>query len=161
MVALAVIIIALPPLLFIMLKTNAALAVLTIAAGVVLASALKDDIDTLARGIAVNQPSLANNIITAVLVILPAIIVSVRAKGSANLALQLIPALSSGLVLWYALVPMLDQLTGKALSATKVYEAIHPYARAIALGGLAFSIFVVLVSTSAAHHGKHSKHHGA
>lgn len=160
MLALAVIIIGLPPILFLMLKTNASLAVLTIAAGVVLTSALKDDIDTLARSVAVNQPSLANNILTAILIVLPVIIVSFRTKHSNKLALQIIPALCSGVVLWYALVPLLDQVTGNALSATTVYQTIRPYARAIALGGVAMSIFVTLViSAGGEHHGKKGKHH--
>lgn len=162
MLVLAVIIVGLPPVLFLLLKTNASLAVLTIAAGVVLASALKGDIDTLARSAVVNQPNLANNVLTAVLILLPVIIVSFRTKHSGKFALQLIPALCSGVVLWYALVPLLDQVTGNALSATTVYRAIRPYARAIAIGGVAMSIFVTLViSAGGEHHGKKGKHHAA
>jgi hypothetical protein len=157
--------IALVPLVAILLlRVNAAIALMSLALGSVLVTYTSSDVHAVFGGFSASASFNKYNWIQLGLLIIPFVLTILFTRGSIKGSKQLfnaLPALASGLLLAILVIPLLPADIQKQVHALTVWRQLDNLQTAVVLGGAAFSLLFLLVSHRKKHDeegGKKAKH---
>ena len=152
----------LPVLLLMLLRSNAAVVFLALCAGLVLNDYIGADARFAASIVAPKSTSLITQAVSISLILLPAIVgmVELRKKVSGlKLALGIIPATTTGLLVALSVVPYLSPITREQIRALTLWHNIFDV-RGLILGvGVLFSIVLLRPKHLSKEDKKHHKSH--
>jgi hypothetical protein len=148
-----------PVVLLILLRSNAALAFLFLCSGIVLQSRLNQDFWS-KLGSGTSEFTHSNTLsmaLIAVPLLLSTLLLAKSVKRSSQL-LHIVPAICSGLLLTYAIIPLLPsgKLASQIVDST-VWKQSHGYQGFVVLVGLIISLLIVIAGKQK--HKGDKKHH--
>jgi Ni/Fe-hydrogenase subunit HybB-like protein len=155
-----IVIVALVAAMLLVLRTNTAVVFLAVCAGSVLLSAAGKDTDLLAHSFG-SGTRVSNNVVQAVIVLLPGIISAILLRKRVSrhkLLIAVIPAVSSAVVGLTLVYPFLTGSFQSTLSASKGWSLLAQYYEVIVIVGIISSLLMVAL-TIPKHHadGRHKK----
>ncbi len=156
------ILIGLPVLLLMLLRSNAAVVFLALCAGLVLNDNIGSDARFAASLVLPKNTSLLTQIVSISLILLPAIVamVELRKKVSGlKLALGAIPAAATGLLVALSVVPYLSPITREAIRRTQIWNEVFGLRGLIIGVGVLFSIVLLRPKHISKEDKKHHKSH--
>jgi hypothetical protein len=156
--------IALVPLLIILLlRVNAAIALMSLALGSVLVTYTSSDVKAVFGGFSSGSSFNKYNWIQLTLLVLPFILTILFTRGSVKGSKQLfnaLPALASGLLLAIMVIPLLPKDVQQQIHHLAAWRQLDNLQTAVVLGGAAFSLLFLLVSHRKKHDEDGGKKHG-
>lgn len=123
-------IVVVPALILLKLRSNAALAFLSLCLGAVLAQVMAGDAGTLFKSFSANNSAAGINIAALILLLAPALaasIITIRSVKSRHFLVQLLPALGVGLIGLLLAKPYLSPDLQNQLSQSAVYSSIFKF----------------------------------
>jgi hypothetical protein len=160
--ALAIIIIAAPIVVLTALRVNAALVFLSLCLGQVLVEFVSDDVAN-TIGILATNGTTSPSLVALGLLLVPAVLTSLfmarTVKGNLKLALNVLPAISVGLLGLLLMEPHFSPGLRGAIEATPMWDIVKGL-QVIAVGASAIiSLFFLWLQRPKSHHDKEEKHH--
>lgn len=144
----------LPVLAIMLLRVNAAIAFMSLALGSVLVTYVAPDITTIFGGFSAGNGQKYQWVQLGLLVVpfvLAILFTRANIKGRGKHALNLLPALASGLLFVLLVIPLLPADLQRHMHAETAWRQLDNLQTAVVLGGAAFSLLFLLVT--------HRKHH--
>lgn len=155
---------AVPVILIVFLRVNAAIAFMSLCLGSVLVTYTTSDAASIASGLASHPSSSVVRWISIALLLVPFILATLftrkNVKGKAKHVLNFIPALATGVLLALLVTPLLGGSLQNQVQDQELWHTLDNLQTAILLGGAFFSLLFLLI-THRHHHeaeGKHAKH---
>lgn len=155
---------AVPVILIVALRVNAAIAFMSLCLGSVLVTYTTSDAVSIASGLSSHPGGGITRWVSLVLLIIPFILATLftrkNVKGGARHVLNFIPALATGVLLALLVTPLLGGALQDQVQQQELWRTLDNLQTAILLGGAFFSLLFILV-THRHHHeaeGKHAKH---
>lgn len=151
---------AIPIVMIVLLRSNAAIVYLSLCAGVVLQNLFGADAHLILDAIMPRASSVYGQALDIVLVTLPAALASImlrkKAKGL-RFVLGIIPAICAGLLVVLSIVNFISPLTRDAIYDSTAWRNLNEFRGLVALLGVVSSI--ALLKPSKKHEEGHKKHH--
>lgn len=152
---------ALVPVLAIMLlRVNAAIAFMSLALGSVLVTYTGSDVTAISGSMSAKNPSMSQWVQLGLLV-LPFVLTILFTRGSvkrgAKLALNVLPALSSGLLFALLVIPLLPKDLQGQIHAEGAWRQLSNLQTGIILGGSVFALLFLLVTHRKKKHDEEEK----
>ncbi|HEY4160876.1 MAG TPA: hypothetical protein VGM08_02320 [Candidatus Saccharimonadales bacterium] len=147
---------ALPALAILLLRVNGAIAFMSLCLGSVLVTYTSGDVDTVFTSIANKGVLATNQWVQLALLVAPFLLTVLFTRGSvkgAKNAVNLLPALSTGLLCALLVVPLLPAATQRQIQHLSLWHQLSDAQTAVILAGAVFSL-VFLLFTHRRHHGE-------
>jgi len=152
---------AVPLLVIVVLRVNAAIAFMSLALGSLLDTYVAPDINTMVGGFMAGKPLDKYQWVKLGLLVIPFLLAILftrkNVKGSKQ-GLNLLPALASGLLFALLVVPLLPPDIQRHIHAQMLWKQLDNAQTAVVLGGAAFALLFLLLTHRKRHDDEDKKH---
>lgn len=152
-------------LLLLILQTHAAIVFLSLCAGSVLISYIGNDAENAASVFSLGTSNNSDYIIRIAILLVPVVLSALALRGTMKgprLVMNLLPAITVGLLTVLLVVPLLPPGVEGAINQTKNWAQLVNYQDMVVFVGAVSSLIILWLSHRSSNHehgGKHKKHH--